>query len=71
MGICIQTLKDESLDDVKKTHAAATLACVTRSVLSKNMAGWEVMEVFAGGVNASDSVFKVGACRYLSLLYMV
>jgi hypothetical protein len=29
-------------------------------VLAKNLAGWEVMEVFAGGVDESDKVFMVG-----------
>ena len=30
-----------------------------RCILEKNLAGWEVMEVFAGGVNESDAVFLV------------
>ena len=40
-------------------HAATTLAILSRNLLSKNFAGWEVMEVFAGGVSGSDTVFKV------------
>jgi hypothetical protein len=28
-------------------------------VLAKNLAGWEVMEIFAGGVGKSDTVFMV------------
>ena len=40
-------------------HAASTLAILSRSMLTRNFAGWEVMEVFAGGVNNSDMFFKV------------
>ena len=30
-----------------------------RCVLAKNLAGWEVMVVFAGEINESDKVFMV------------
>lgn len=36
-----------------------TLSVVSRSILNKNLAGWEVMEVFAGGVRESDDIFNV------------
>jgi len=36
------------------------MAVITRCLLSKNdLAGWEVMELFAGGVNQSDKFFNV------------
>ncbi|KAI9065925.1 hypothetical protein FKP32DRAFT_1623459 [Trametes sanguinea] len=55
---CIRVLRSEDVDEVKKSHAAVTLGVVSRSLLSKNLAGWEVMEVFAGGVADSDRVFN-------------
>ena len=36
------------------------MAVLTRCLLSKSdLAGWEVMELFAGGVNQSDRFFDV------------
>jgi hypothetical protein len=36
------------------------MTVLTRCLLSKsNLAGWEVMELFAGGVNQSDKFFNV------------
>lgn len=62
---CIAALRSEDADATLKTHnAAITLAVVSRAVLSKNLAGWEVMEVFAGGVSDSDRVFKVSSRMY-------
>ncbi|KAI1789820.1 hypothetical protein LXA43DRAFT_1019739 [Ganoderma leucocontextum] len=55
---CLRVLRSENADEAKRTHAAATLAIFSRSMLRKNLSGWEVMEVFAGGVNSSDVVFK-------------
>ncbi|KAJ8454482.1 hypothetical protein ONZ51_g12997 [Trametes cubensis] len=55
---CIGTLRSEEADDAKKGHAANTLGVVSRCLLSKNLAGWEVMELFAGGVSDSDRVFN-------------
>lgn len=40
-------------------HAIETLSILLRNMLIKNFAGWEVMEIFAGGVNQSDAVFMV------------
>ncbi|KAH9898211.1 hypothetical protein C8Q73DRAFT_834250 [Cubamyces lactineus] len=55
---CIRTIRSEETDDTKKSHAASTLGVVSRCLLSKNLAGWEVMELFAGGVSDSDRVFN-------------
>jgi hypothetical protein len=44
----------------KRTHHAVDLLMVViKCILAKNLTGWEVMEVFAGGVNTSDKVFTV------------
>lgn len=59
VGACLQTLRSEGAEETKKVHAAATLGVLSRSLLSKNLAGWEVMEVYAGGVGDSDAVFQV------------
>jgi hypothetical protein len=40
-----------------RTHAIDTLSIVLRTVLAKNLAGWEVMEIFANRVNEADRVF--------------
>ena len=50
-------VRNAPYDDIKKSHAVETLATLVRCVLEKNLTGWEVMEIFAGGVNQSDSVF--------------
>jgi hypothetical protein len=42
-----------------RAHAVDTLSIILRTVLAKNLAGWEVMEVFAGQVNDADRVFMV------------
>ena len=55
----MRMLRAENADEVRKIHAAVTLAIFSRSMLTRNFAGWEVMEVFAGGVSSSDMVFKV------------
>lgn len=36
-----------------------TLSIASRCLLRKNLTGWEVMEIFAGGVHESDKVFNV------------
>jgi hypothetical protein len=41
------------------------MAVITRCLLSKSdLAGWEVMELFAGGVNQSDEFFNVIVSRF-------
>jgi hypothetical protein len=49
--------RNEPYDDIKKSHSVDTLAICIRCILEKNLTGWEVMEIFAGGVNQSDNVF--------------
>lgn len=47
-------------DDPLKSHAVQLMTVVIRGLLSKSdFAGWEVMELFAGGVNESDKFFNV------------
>lgn len=38
-------------------HAIDTLSIMLHTVLAKNLAGWEVMEIFANSVNEADRVF--------------
>ncbi|KAH7927264.1 hypothetical protein BV22DRAFT_1032014 [Leucogyrophana mollusca] len=54
--VCVAHARDCE-DNIVRVHAVDTLAVVVRCVLAKNLAGWEVMEIFAGGVNESDQVF--------------
>ena len=47
-------------------HAVEMLTILTRCLLGKsNLAGWEVMEMFAGEVNESDKVFMVSLPRVM------
>ena len=47
-------------NDPKKCHAVQLMTVTTRGLLSKSdLAGWEVMELFSGGVNESDKFFNV------------
>ncbi|KAK0481699.1 hypothetical protein IW261DRAFT_1562992 [Armillaria novae-zelandiae] len=46
-----------SSDDLKTSHALETLCIFTKCLLTKGFSGWEVMEVFAGGVGNSDAFF--------------
>lgn len=36
-------------------------------MLNKNFAGWEIMEVFAGGVTNSDTVFTASIFMFYSM----
>jgi hypothetical protein len=46
------------------------MTVVIRGLLSKSdLAGWEVMELFAGGVNQSDEFFNV--CTHVQVHYYV
>ena len=52
--------RSDAYDDVKKEHAIDLLAILSRGLLNKpDLAGWEVMDTFAGGVNQSDEWFMV------------
>ncbi|OBZ78701.1 putative glycine dehydrogenase (decarboxylating), mitochondrial [Grifola frondosa] len=55
---CLVYARTPDNEDVRKAHSVETLAVLSRCLLSKNLAGWEVMEVFAGGVNRSDDLFN-------------
>ncbi|KAI5116918.1 hypothetical protein M0805_003991 [Coniferiporia weirii] len=57
VATCLLYLRTAQSGDAKKAHAAETLSVVVRCVLEKGLAGWEAMEVFAGSVGQSDSVF--------------
>ncbi|KAK0233651.1 hypothetical protein IW262DRAFT_1452216 [Armillaria fumosa] len=46
-----------SSDDIRTSHALETLCIFTKCLLTKGFSGWEVMEVFAGGVGNSDAFF--------------
>lgn len=47
-----------------RLRAIETLSIVLRCILAKNLAGWEVMVVFAGEINESDKVFMV-SCAWV------
>jgi hypothetical protein len=57
---CLKYARTAPYDDPKKYHAVQLMTVTTRGLLSKgDLAGWEVMELFAGGVNQSDKFFNV------------
>ena len=69
VSACLETLRSGTVGEDRKARAAATLGAFSRSLLSKNFAGWEVMEVFAGGVSGSDTFFKVSALDHDGYAY--
>lgn len=54
--VCIVFAADRKGKETR-THAIDTLSIMLRTVLAKNLAGWEVMEIFANRVNEADRVF--------------
>ncbi|KAI0052510.1 hypothetical protein FA95DRAFT_1675192 [Auriscalpium vulgare] len=55
---CLKHMREAPYDDVRKAHAVEIMTVLTRSLLRKSdLAGWEVMEMFAGEVNKSDKFF--------------
>ncbi|THV07535.1 hypothetical protein K435DRAFT_741871 [Dendrothele bispora CBS 962.96] len=56
---CLTLARDAKPEDARKTNAFDTLSILTRCILKKNLSGLEIMEVFAGGTNQSDSFFKL------------
>ncbi|KAA1467980.1 DUF1741-domain-containing protein [Dentipellis sp. KUC8613] len=55
---CLEHARTVSHDDPKKVNALEIMAIFMRCLLSKSdLAGWEVMELFAGSVNDSDKFF--------------
>ena len=51
---------------MRKANALETLSIMLKCILVHSFAGWEVMEIFAGGVSQSDAVFMVRAAINLS-----
>ncbi|KAH9049384.1 hypothetical protein EDB84DRAFT_1453716, partial [Lactarius hengduanensis] len=57
---CLLHARTAPYDDPKKSHAVHMMTVLTRCLLCKgDLAGWEVMELFAGGVNQSDNFFNI------------
>ncbi|KAF9225457.1 hypothetical protein BS17DRAFT_599432 [Gyrodon lividus] len=54
---CVSFAAKSQEDETVRGRAIETLSIVLRCVLAKNLAGWEIMEILAGGVNESDKVF--------------
>jgi len=50
--------------DPRKANALETLVVLLRSILQKDLAGWEIMDVLAGNVSESDQVFGVSGVIY-------
>jgi hypothetical protein len=68
---CLKYARTAPYDNPRKPHAVQLMTVATRGLLSKSdLAGWEVMELFAGGVNQSDKFFNVLMFSSL-LLYML
>lgn len=44
--------------DPRKANALETMVVFLRSILQKDLAGWEVMDILAGNVSESDRVFR-------------
>ena len=60
--ICRRSLlhfSQEAYDSPVKANALDTLIIFVRCLLAKQMSGWEIMDVFAGGVAESDTLFGV------------
>lgn len=66
---CLLHARTARYDDSKKSHAIQVMTVLTRCLLCKgDLAGWEVMELFAGGVNQSDKFFNQFASTIGDLL---
>jgi hypothetical protein len=50
---------DTTFDDIRKGNALETLVVILRSILQKDFAGWEIMDLLAGNMSDSDQVFGV------------
>lgn len=55
----LQHFSQSGNDDPVKRNALETLVIFVRCLLAKQMSGWEIMDVFAGGVVESDTLFAV------------
>ncbi|KAG1783513.1 hypothetical protein EV702DRAFT_1053969 [Suillus placidus] len=54
--VCIVFAADRKGKETR-AYAIDTLSIMLRTILAKNLAGWEVMEIFANRVNEADRVF--------------
>ncbi|KAG6380882.1 hypothetical protein JVT61DRAFT_5273 [Boletus reticuloceps] len=54
---CVSFAANSEEDVIIRLQAVETLSVVLRCILAKNLAGWEVMVVFADDINESDKVF--------------
>ncbi|KAG9222529.1 hypothetical protein CCMSSC00406_0002864 [Pleurotus cornucopiae] len=54
---CVKQFNAAQKEDVRRAHCLETLQISLRCMFNKNMSGWEVMEVMAGGVGQSDEYF--------------
>jgi hypothetical protein len=50
---------DTGFEDIRKANALETLVVFLRSILSKDLAGWEIMDLLAGNISESDRIFGV------------
>lgn len=57
-SMCLQCASTAVNGEARKDHALETLTIASRCCLSKNLSGWEVMDLIAGSVGQSDSVFN-------------
>lgn len=56
---CVSFAARREEDTIVRLRAIETLSIILRYILAKNLAGWEVMVIFAGEINESDKVFMV------------
>lgn len=68
---CLIHARKQDNDPVIRLHSLETLSIVLRNILAKNFAGWEVMEILAGGIAESDKVFMVCYFRSQSRNHVV
>ncbi|KAF9486298.1 hypothetical protein BDN70DRAFT_793929 [Pholiota conissans] len=54
---CIFHVRSPKRDDIRKHNAMETQTILFSRILTKNLTGWEIMEIFAGSLNQSDAVF--------------
>ena len=56
---CLVHARKQDNDPAIRLHSLETLSIVLHGILAKDFTGWEVMEIFAGGIAESDRVFMV------------
>lgn len=50
--------------DQRKVNAMITASVLLGVVLRKDLSGWEVMDIIAGGVTKSDDIFGVDSLPF-------